>query len=117
LAAITLFTFGLVRKNYRTLVVLSVCIAFMLVINSHLSSLYALPRWALPVAEVITKRILPVPEYREYFSSQGMRVTPELMALSGRWAHSDNYAILNNPVCGHFPDGFFGMGRRSIPGS
>jgi hypothetical protein len=111
LAAITLFTFGLVRKNYRTFVVLSVCIAFMLVINSHLSSLYALPRWALPVAEVITKRILPVPEYREYFSSQGMRVTPELMALSGRWAHSDNYAILNNPRLRPFSRWLFRDGK------
>jgi hypothetical protein len=76
--------------------ILSFCITVVLVINFHLSSLYALPRWALPVAEVITKRILPVPEYREYFISQGMPVTTELMALSGRWAHSDNYAILNN---------------------
>jgi hypothetical protein len=96
LAAAILFLVGLIRQNYRTFLILSFCIAVMLVINSRLSSLYALPRWALPVAEVITKRILPMPEYRKYFSSLGMPVTPELMALSGRWAHSDDYAILNN---------------------
>ena len=96
LVAITLLTFGLIRKNFRIFLVLAFSIAIMLVINSHLSSLYALPRWALPVAEVITKRILPVPEHLDYFSNHGMPVTPELMALSGRWAHSDNYAILND---------------------
>ncbi len=97
LAAVTLFLFGLIRKNYRTFLVLSFCIMVMFLINSRLSSRYALPRWALPVAEVITKRILPVPPYREYFVSQGMPVTSELMAFSGKWANSENYAILNNP--------------------
>lgn len=111
LTAIVLFVFGLIRKNYRTFAILSACIAIMLVINSHLSSLYALPRWALPVAEVITKRILPVPEYRDYFSNQGMPVTPELMALSGRWAHSDNYAILNNPRLRPFSRWLFQDGK------
>jgi hypothetical protein len=111
LAAVTLFIFGWIRKNYRTFLFLSVCIAVLLVINFHLSSLYALPRWALPVAEVITKRILPVPEYREYFISQGMPVTPELMALSGRWAHSDNYAIINNPRLRPFSRWLFQDGK------
>ena len=111
LAAITLFIFGLVRKHYRTLLVLSFSIVVMLVINSHLSSLYGLPRWALPLAEVITKRILPVPEYLDYFSSQGMPVTPELMALSGRWAHSDNFAILNNLKLRKFSNWLFKDGR------
>lgn len=111
LNAIVLFVFGSIQKNYRTFAILSACIAIMLVINSHLSSLYALPRWALPVAEVITKRILPVPEYRDYFSNQGMPVTPELMALSGRWAHSDNYAILNNPRLRPFSRWLFQDGK------
>ena len=111
LAAITLFIFGLVRKHYRTFLVLSFSIAVILVINSHLSSLYGLPRWALPVAEVLTKRILPVPEYLDYFSSQGMPVTPELMALSGRWAHSDNFAILNNLKLRKFSNWLFKDGR------
>jgi len=116
LVASTLFIIGLIRKNYRTFVILSACIAIMLAINSHLSSLYALPRWALPVAEVITKRILPVPEYLEYFSSQGMPVTPELMALSGRWAHSDNYAILNNPRLRPFSRWLFQDGKTVYAG-
>ena len=102
---------GLVRKHYRTLLVLSFSIVVMLVINSHLSSLYGLPRWALPLAEGITKRILPVPEYLDYFSSQGMPVTPELMALSGRWAHSDNFAILNNLKLRKFSNWLFKDGR------
>ena len=111
LTAITLFIFGLIRKPFRTFLVLSFNIAVVLAINSHLSSLYALPRWALPVAEVITKRILPVPEYLDYFSSQGMPVRPELMALSGRWAHSDNYAILNDLKLRKFSNWLFRDGK------
>ena len=111
LTAITLFIFGLVRKHFRTFLVISFSIAVVLAINSHLSSLYALPRWALPVAEVITKRILPVPEYLDYFSSQGMPVRPELMALSGRWAHSDNYAILNDLKLRKFSNWLFRDGK------
>ena len=111
LAATALLLFGLARRNYRVFLVLAFCIAVMLVVNLRLSSLYALPRWALPVAEVITKRILPVPEYRQYFVNQGMPVSPELMALSGRWAHSDNYAILNNPRLRPFSRWLFRDGR------
>ena len=111
LTAIILFVFGLLRKNFRTFFILSFSIAVMLVINSHLSSLYALPRWALPLAEVITKRILPAPEYLDYFSNNGMPVTPELIALSGRWAHSDNYAILNNPGLREFSKWLFTDGK------
>ena len=111
LAATTLFIFGLIQKNFRMFLVLSFCIVVMLFINFRLSSLYALPRWALPVAEVITKRILPVPEYRNYFSSQGMPVPPELLTLSGRWANSDDYAILNNPRLRPFSRWLFRDGK------
>jgi hypothetical protein len=111
LASSILFIIGLTRKNYRTFLILSFCIVTMAAVNSYLSSLYALPRWALPVAEVITKRILPVPEYREYFSNQGMPVTPELMALSGRWANSDNYAILNSRQLRDFSKWLFMDGK------
>jgi hypothetical protein len=64
-------------------------------VNYQFSSAYGLPRWALPLAEVITHRILPNQEYLEYFAENGMPVTPELMALSGRNANEDNYAIIN----------------------
>ena len=111
LAASILFIVGLIRKNYRTFLILSFCIVTVAAVNSYLSSLYALPRWALPVAEVITKRILPMPAYRDYFSSQGMPVTPELMKLSGRWAHSDNYAIINDPRMRGFSKWLFKDGK------
>ena len=111
LAASLLFVIGLIRKNYKTFLILSFCIVTVAAVNSYLSSLYALPRWALPVAEVITKRILPVPEYRGYFSSQGMPVTPKLMVLSGRWAHSDNYAILNSHQLRDFSKWLFMDGK------
>jgi hypothetical protein len=111
LTASFLFIIGIIRKNFRTFLILSFCIAVMLGINSRLSSFYGLPRWALPVAEVITMRILPVPEYQEYFINQGMPVSPELMALNGRWAHSDNFAIINNPRMRPFSKWLFQEGK------
>lgn len=113
LVAAILFAIGLIRKSYRIFLILSFCIIAVAAVNSYLSSLYALPRWALPVAEVITKRILPVPKYRDYFSSQGMPVTSELMALSGKWAHSDNYAILNSHQLREFSKWLFTDGKAA----
>jgi hypothetical protein len=112
LMAIALFAMGLIRKHYRTFLFVALCISGMLAVNFHFSSLYALPRWALPLAEVITLRILPMPEYQEFFINKGMPVLPELMALSGRPAHSDNYAILNDPRLRPFSRWLFRDGRN-----
>ena len=113
LTAIALFAMGLIRKHYRTFLFVALCISGILVVNFHFSSLYGLPRWALPVAEVITLRILPMPEYQEFFISKGMPVLPELMALKGRPAHSDNYAILNDPRLRPFSRWLFRDGRNA----
>jgi len=94
--AFALFIMGLARRTFRAYWVLSFFIGVIFLINYQLSSAYALPRWALPMAEVITKRILPNQEYLDYFAENGMPVTPELMALSGRWANSDDYAVINS---------------------
>lgn len=112
LTAIALFAMGLIRKHFRTFLFIALCISGMLAVNFHFSSLYALPRWALPVAEVITLRILPIPDYQEFFIDKGMPVLPELMALSGRPAHSDNYAILNDPRLRPFSRWLFRDGRN-----
>ena len=94
--AITLLLMGFARKTFRVYWALSFFIGAAFLINYQLSSAYVLPRWALPLSEVITHRILPNPEYLDYFSDNGMPVNPELMALSGRNAISDNFAVVNN---------------------
>jgi hypothetical protein len=94
--ALTLLVAGLIQRRLRAYWVLSFFIALIFFFNHQLSSAYALPRWALPLAEVITHRILPQREYLEYFNQNGMPVTPELLALRGRNANSDDYAVINS---------------------
>jgi hypothetical protein len=96
LVAFLLLFIGFLRQSHKVYWLLSFFIIAAFMINYQLSAMYGLPRWALPLAEVITKRILPDQEYLEFFSENGMPVTPELMALSGRWANSDNYAVINS---------------------
>jgi len=96
LVASILLALSMFRRTLRVYWWLSFCIGVTFVINSQLSAAYGLPRWAFPMAEVITMRILPKQDYLAYFSENGMPVSPELMALSGRWATSDDYAIVND---------------------
>ena len=92
-----LFLFlGLIQRALRVYWLISFVIGITFWVNYQFSSATALPRWALPLAEVITHRILPDQEYLKYFSDSGMPVTQELMALSGRNATSDNFAVVNN---------------------
>jgi hypothetical protein len=111
LVAITFLITGLLRKQFRIYWLICLCIGIVFVVNYQLSSAYGLPRWALPVAEVITKRILPNQEYVNFFSDHGMPVTPELMALKGEWAHSDNYAIINSSEFRSFSKWLFDHGN------
>jgi hypothetical protein len=110
--AFALFILGFVRRTFRTYWFLTFFIAVIFLFNYQLSSAYALPRWALPLAEVITKRILPDQEYLEYFRANGMPVTPELMALSGRWANSDDYAVINSTELKKFTRWLFNDARQ-----
>ena len=112
IAAIVLLLIGALRKNLRVYWVHSFFFIAMFAVNSQLSAAYGLPRWALPLAEVITKRILPDQEFLNYFSENGMPVTPELMALSGRNANSDNYAIVNSTRMRKFSKWLFQDGRN-----
>jgi hypothetical protein len=111
MVAFALVVIGFIQRTLKVYWLLSLLIGVSFLINYQLSAAYALPRWALPLAEVITKRILPEPEYLEFFASNGMPVTPELMALSGRWAISDGYAVVNNAKLGKFEKWLYTEGR------
>jgi hypothetical protein len=112
MVAFALVVIGFMQRTLKVYWLLSLLIGVSFLINYQLSAAYALPRWALPLAEVITKRILPEPEYLEFFASNGMPVTPELMALSGRWAISDGYAVVNNAKLGKFEKWLYTEGRN-----
>jgi len=109
--ALALLIMGFARQTFRAYWWLSFFIGVAFLVNYQLSSAYGLPRWALPLAEVITHRILPDQEYLEYFSDNGMPVTPELMALSGKNANSDNYAIINDSKLKRFSRWLFNDAR------
>jgi hypothetical protein len=111
LLALIFFIFGIARTRLRAYWLLAFCILTVFAVNYQLSASYGLPRWALPLAEVITKRILPNQEYLDYFSAHGMPVTSDLMAFSGRWANSDNYAIINSAPLKKFSLWLFRDGR------
>jgi hypothetical protein len=96
LVAGVLLLVGFTRRTSRAYWLLVVCILAAFFVNNRLASAYRLPRWALPMAEVITMRILPQPEYLDFFARHGMPTPPELLALSGKWAISNNFAIIND---------------------
>jgi len=111
MVALALVIIGLAKWTIRVYWILSFLIGVTFFINYQLSAIYALPRWALPLAEVITVRILPDQEYRDFFASNGMPVNPALMAFSGRWANSDEYAIVNSVELAKFEKWLFTEGR------
>ncbi len=88
---------GFLRRTFRVYWLLMLCILIAFFVNQRLASAYRLPRWALPMAEVITMRILPEPEYLAFFAHNGMPTPPELLALSGKWAISNDFAVVNDP--------------------
>jgi hypothetical protein len=110
--AISLLLVGWIQRRLRAHWLLSFSIALIFFFNHQLSSAYALPRWALPLAEVITHRILPEREYLQYFQQNGMPVNSELLALSGRNAISDNYAVINNTKLKKFTRWLFNDSRN-----
>jgi hypothetical protein len=110
--AAALLLMGFVRRTFRVYWLLTFFIGGAFLVNYQFSSAYGLPRWALPMAEVITHRILPDQKYLEYFSENGMPVTPELMALSGKNANSDNYAIINTNELKKFSRWLFSDARN-----
>jgi len=111
LVAIAFFVAGVFQEKYRFLWGLSLLIGIVFIINAQLSAAYALPRWGLPLAEVTTKRILPNKEFLDFFAKHGMPISSELMAFSGEWANTKNYAIINTPALKPFSVWLFAHGK------
>ena len=106
-----LFFLGLFQKNSRYAwgIVLSIILAAA--IQLHLSSLKSIPRWVIPLGNVITQRILPEQEYREFFRDRGMPLSAEVMSLSNKWIYSDNLAFFDDKKLRDFQKWFYRSGR------
>ncbi|RMD62743.1 hypothetical protein D6833_06490, partial [Candidatus Parcubacteria bacterium] len=87
---------GLFYKRQRFYWVLSLVLIWFCLFNLRLSEKSVLPHWLYPLTNTILHRILPRQEFVQYFEAHGMPVTPELMALSGGYADSGDFAVFNN---------------------
>ena len=54
-------------------------------------------RWVFPLGNLIAQRVLPNEAALKYFEACGMPVSPALMALSGKFANSDDQAMFSGP--------------------
>jgi hypothetical protein len=54
-------------------------------------------RWVFPLGNLITQRVLTNRAGLKYFESCGMPVSPALLALSGKFANSDDQAMFSGP--------------------
>jgi len=70
---------------------------FLVVFAGSASSAGAGNRWLVPYYNVVFKRILPVPAYRDYFEARGMPVIPALLDRSGKFAWDDHKASRTEP--------------------
>lgn len=48
-------------------------------------------RWQYPFVNVLSQRILPNPEYRNFFVQYGLPTNPETMRFAGGWANAHYY--------------------------
>ena len=87
---------GLFYKRQRFYWALSVLLIFFGYINMQISEVPTIPRWLYPLTNTILHRILPDEEFLSFFETKGMPVPPELMALSGGFANTENFAVFNN---------------------
>ena len=98
MAAGILVLVGLFYKRQRFYWAVSVLLIFFGYINMQISEVPTIPRWLYPLTNTVLHRILPNEEFLSFFEAKGMPVPPELMALSGGFANTENFAVFNNPA-------------------
>ena len=75
----------------------ALCIFFVIIFKLMGASADQGHRYLYNFYDLISNRILPVPEYVAYFSDHGMPVSPALYERIGTMASSDNWAFYNDP--------------------
>jgi len=98
LIASLLLIVGLVYKGQRFYWAVSVLLVLFGYANMQISELPTIPRWLYPLTNTVLHRILPNEEFLLYFEAKGMPTSPELLALSGGFADSGNFAVFNHPA-------------------
>lgn len=87
--------------NWRYLVLAA---AFAVIFAANQFSANRGTRWLFPFFDVMGQRILVDPQRIEYFSAQGMPVSPALMQRAGKWAYSDDEAFFKSAELSVFRD-------------
>ena len=68
-------------------------------------------RWVFPFQNVLAQRILTDQKALEFFSACGMPVTPELLALAGGFANSDERAFYTDPALESYRTWMYANGK------
>lgn len=79
-------------KNWKRIILVSIVFVILFLGSNALASKSL--RWYRPVLNTISLRILPNPQYLNYFESRGMPVNQALMERSGKHLHADNNALV-----------------------
>ncbi len=96
LIAGSLVLIGFFYKNQRFYWILSILIVIFSYQNMQISKMLTMKRWLYPLTNIVLHRILPNEEFLAYFEEENMPVSPELLALSGNFAHHDDFALFNS---------------------
>ena len=102
---------GLLFKRQRFYWAVSAVLVFFCYVNMQISEVPTLPRWLYPLTNTILHRILPNEAFTQYFEYFGMPVTPELLALSGGYADSEDFAVFNDPALGEMESWLYKRGK------
>ena len=111
MVAVILATLGLFKKKQRVYWAVSTFLVLFGFLNLQLSEVPTLPRWLYPLTNTLLNRILPNEEFLGYFRARGLDTPPELMALSGGLANSDDFAVYNDPALAGVEDWLYRKGK------
>jgi len=95
MVAVCLFLLVFFSTNKRKLILVGVYLFFLYFCSNALAS--ASMRWYPSLLNTVAMRILPNPEYVEYFQARGMPIDDALMERSGKHAHADDNALGKDP--------------------
>lgn len=103
---------GVLYKQQRFYWAVSLLLALFCYINMQISEVPSLPRWLYPMTNTLLNRIVPNEEYLSYFQGHGLPVSTELLALSGGWANSSDFAVYNDPALNDVESWLYRKGKN-----
>jgi hypothetical protein len=70
--------------------------------------------WYFALLDNIGKRVLPNPEWLDFFRQHGMPVNDTLLSMTGRWAHEQNFKFWHDPELETFRSWLTAHGRNTL---